>query len=65
MPDGRTKPRQTRADRAEGYRVANIKCARIIASDPVKYPPGSLPAVWAAMILGSHRKEEETRRLTA
>ena len=40
-----------------GQRVAarfdadNLAAARIIAADPVKYPAGSLPAVWAALVL--------------
>ena len=33
------------------YRAGNVEAARIITSDPVKYPPGRLPAVLAAMVL--------------
>jgi hypothetical protein len=37
--------------KAEFYREQNLQCARIIATDLVKYPPGSLPALWAALVL--------------
>jgi hypothetical protein len=33
------------------YRAANAEAARIIVADPVKYVPGSLPAIWAAIVL--------------
>ena len=33
------------------YRSSNLEAARIIAADPVKYLPGSLPAIWAEMVL--------------
>jgi hypothetical protein len=38
------------------YRAGNIDAARIIAADPVKYLPGSLPAIWAAMVLNPPAK---------
>jgi hypothetical protein len=37
--------------KAEYYATANIECACLIAADPVKYPPGSLPAIWARLVL--------------
>lgn len=37
--------------KVEFYREQNLECARIIAADPVNYQPGSLPAIWAAMVL--------------
>ena len=37
--------------KAEYYATANIECARLIAADPMKYPPGSLPAIWARLVL--------------
>ena len=36
---------------AEGFREANLECARIIAADPIKYPPGSLLPMWADLVL--------------
>ena len=33
------------------YDAGNLEAARIIAADPVKYPSGSLPAIWVAMVL--------------
>ena len=36
---------------AETFRAGNIEAARIIVADVAKYPPGSLPAIWAVMIL--------------
>jgi hypothetical protein len=48
--DGKTL-RSTRTQNREQYEQANQACARIIAADPVKYPPDSLPALWAEMIL--------------
>jgi hypothetical protein len=38
------------------YRADNIVAAGIIADDPVKYVPGSLPAIWAAMVLNPPAK---------
>jgi len=35
----------------EAYQAANLEAARTIASDPVKYPPDSLPGIWARMVL--------------
>jgi hypothetical protein len=37
--------------KAEFYRKENLGAARIIAADSAKYPAGSLPAIWAAMVL--------------
>ena len=39
------------------YESANRECARIIAADPAKYPPGSLPSIWAAMVLNPPLKQ--------
>jgi hypothetical protein len=33
------------------YRAGNMEAAKVIAADPVKYLPGSLPAIWAEMVL--------------
>ena len=41
------KARQT----AARFDADNLAAARILAADPVKYPAGSLPAVWAALVL--------------
>jgi hypothetical protein len=38
-------------EKASRYQVENEACARIILADPAKYPDGSLPAVWAALVL--------------
>jgi hypothetical protein len=38
------------------YRAGNLDAARIITADPVKYVPGSLPAIWAAMVLNPAAK---------
>jgi hypothetical protein len=48
----------------EYYAAANLECAQIIVENPVKYPAGSLPAIWAAMILNSsaERTAPATRR---
>jgi hypothetical protein len=40
------------------YRTDNRLAAEIIAADQVRYPPDSLPAIWAAMILNSPAKPE-------
>jgi hypothetical protein len=50
--------------RLKGYLAANLECAKIIAQDPAKYPPDSLPAIWAAMVLAKAAKQPEpaTRR---
>ena len=37
--------------KAELFRAGNQLAAEIIAADPVNYPPGSLPAIWVAMVL--------------
>jgi hypothetical protein len=42
---------QSRKKTAEDHRAANLECARIIAADPVKYPPDSLPGIWARTVL--------------
>jgi hypothetical protein len=36
---------------AESFAAANLECAKIIIENPVKYPPDSMPAIWAAMVL--------------
>jgi hypothetical protein len=41
----------TTVQQREEYRQANPEAARIIASDPVLYPPESLPGIWAKMVL--------------
>jgi len=41
----------TVSQRRQTYQQGNIEAARIIASDPVKYPPESLPGIWAKMAL--------------
>jgi hypothetical protein len=38
---------------ADHFRAANERCAAIIAADTVKFPPGSLPAVWAGLMLAN------------
>jgi hypothetical protein len=43
------KARQAAAAR---YDQQNELCARIIAANLARYPPGSLPAVWARLVLG-------------
>lgn len=35
----------------EAYQAANLEAARIIAGNPELYPPGSLLATWAEMVL--------------
>lgn len=45
----------TNLAKLEGYRAANLQAARIIASDPAKYPPDSLPGIWARLVLGAPR----------
>jgi hypothetical protein len=40
--------RQRKGDR---YPAANLEAARIIAADPLKYPPGSLLGIWAKRVL--------------
>jgi hypothetical protein len=35
----------------EAYRSSNVAAARIIASDPAKYPPDSLMGIVARMVL--------------
>jgi hypothetical protein len=43
-----SKPRKKTA---EDHAAANLECARIIATDPAKYPPDSLPGIWARRVL--------------
>jgi hypothetical protein len=45
--------------RCTGFDAANRECAHIIAVDPAKYPPNSLPAIWAAAILAGNGREKE------
>ena len=45
---------------AKNQRVSNatnVECARIILADPRKYAPGSLPSVWAGMVLARATKQ--------
>ena len=35
----------------ESFATANLECAKIIAQDPAKYPPDSLPGIWARLVL--------------
>ena len=37
--------------------AANLEAACIIATDPAKYPPGSLAARWAALVLARLQPE--------
>lgn len=39
----------------DAYQPGNLEAAQIIASAPEKYPPGSLPAVWARLVLAKPR----------
>ena len=39
----------------QGYAASNLECARLIATDPAKYPEGSLAAQWAAAIIEKQR----------
>jgi hypothetical protein len=41
----------------EGYRLANLECAAIIAGDPVRYPLGGLMQEWAALVLDGAERE--------
>jgi hypothetical protein len=36
---------------SERYAAGNLEAAYIILADPVKYPPESLPTVWARLVL--------------
>ena len=45
--------------KAELFRGGNRLAAEIIAADPVKYPPDSLPAVWVAMVLNPPAERTE------
>jgi hypothetical protein len=49
-------PRQSRIERAEAYRQANEKCALLILQNIARYGEGSLPAVWAELVLGPDRE---------
>ena len=53
--------------KAELFRAGNRLAAEIIAADLVKYPPGSLPAIWAAMVLNppAERATPGSRRAAA
>lgn len=35
----------------QGYSASNMECACIIAANPAMYPEGSLPALWADVVL--------------
>jgi len=50
---GRVKQRPTRP---ESYTAANRECAKVILADPQRYPPDSLPGIWARMVIGDHRE---------
>ena len=52
----------TNLAKLEGYRAANLQAARIIASDPAKYPPDSLPGIWAQMVLDAPSGTEPNTR---
>jgi hypothetical protein len=54
----------TRLEKLETYRAANLEAARIIAADPVRYPPDSLMAICARMVLAGDAdiREELERR---
>jgi hypothetical protein len=36
---------------SEVYQAANLEAARIVVSDPEKFPLGSLMALWAELVL--------------
>jgi hypothetical protein len=42
------------------HNVANLESARIIASDPVKYPGGGVMQQWAELILSNDAKPEDS-----
>ena len=46
-----TGDKRTVKSARQGYAVANLECATIIATDPERYPAGSLMAVWADAVL--------------
>jgi hypothetical protein len=37
--------------KTDRYAAGNLEAARIITASPEKYPPGSLVAIWAALVL--------------
>jgi hypothetical protein len=55
---GANKPRRSTGKAREEFARANVACAEIIRDDRRKYPPESLPAIWAAAVL---RREQETQ----
>jgi hypothetical protein len=48
--------------RAEAFRRGNVLVAEIVAGDPVRYPAGSLMAIWASMILHPTSTGRETSK---
>ena len=46
-----TKARITVRSARDGYSAGNLESATLIASDPEKYPEGSLPALWSDAVL--------------
>jgi hypothetical protein len=46
----------TNQRKLEDYRAGNLVAAEIIAADPGRYPPGSLLAIWAELVLGPQTK---------
>lgn len=48
---GTVRPRRLNSRRdAEFYEQANLVCSEIILADSAKYPPDSLPVVWARIV---------------
>jgi hypothetical protein len=52
---GRRKEAKPAKRASDVHQPGNLEAARIIASAPEKYPPGSLPAVWAGAVLAKAR----------
>lgn len=46
------------ADRQAQFDAANLEAARIIAADPAQYPPDSLAARWATLVLARLQPQE-------
>ena len=43
----------------ERYDAANLEAATVIASDPEKYPEGSLPALWSDVVLSKAAEPDD------
>jgi len=52
---------KTNLQRIEQYHAANVAAARIVLSDPERYPKDSFMWTWAQMVLAHEISEKENQ----